>query len=303
MREFELLNHIYDANSRLTTRVIVPPGDDLAVITLDNGSQLLAGVDQLIEGRHFNSEDTTWRDVGRKAVARSLSDIAAMAAQPLAALATGVFPPGFPQADATQLCDGMRECALQYRCPIIGGDIASGHGPVVCAITVLAQPGPTGKIITRSGAKRDDAIYVTGRLGGAWRTNRHLNFEPRIALALALVEKFDIHSMIDLSDGLGRDLDHIAELSGLAAIIDAELVPCHDHGDWKRAMSDGEDYELCFTAARDRSIPNELLGIPITRIGMMHTFNESDLSRTMVETPDGERIDASTFGWEHGAHE
>lgn len=311
MKEFDLLAQIYEQQKGMPgDRVLIGPGDDMASVLLRAGSPVLAAVDQLVAGRHFRLDATPMNLVGRKAVARSLSDIAAMAARPVAALAAVVIPQDdFTEDQALELFAGMRELAAEYDCPLVGGDIAFGDGPLVCTVTVLAEPGPTGAVVRRSGAQAGDLIYVTGSLGGAVNSEtglgRHLTFAPRIALAAALVADVPVHAMIDISDGLGRDLDHIAEMSGIVATIEAERLPLTAGCDWRQALSDGEDYELCFTVAAEARVPDELLDVPISCVGQCEKVaplgaGEKTRPRTAVITPDGRTLDAADFGWEHG---
>ena len=139
-----------------------------------------------------------------------------MAGRPVALMAAATLPADFGHDRATALFDAMRDTASRYGCPLVGGDIAiSEDTPLVCSITVLAEPGPAGPI-TRSGARVGDTLYVTGTLGGSFETGRHLTFEPRIKEALTLAAAAGqvetggwLHAMIDLSDGLGRDAGHI----------------------------------------------------------------------------------------------
>lgn len=306
MREFSLLRSIYAKNHTLSADVLIPPGDDMALLRLPESSgSLLAAVDQVIAGRHFTLGVTPINLIGRKAVARSASDIAAMAAVPLASLASVILPLDFPEADARSLFEAVRITASSLRCPLIGGDMAIASAPLSLSITVLALPGPRTPI-RRDSAQPGDLIYVTGSLGGAWRdqrAGRHLTFNPRIDEALALSQQFPVTAMIDLSDGLGRDLDHIAESSGLSATLDASAIPCAPGCSWRAALSDGEDYELCFTAPPHCSLPAEIMGIPITRIGSLEKPSQPAQRRTLIITPDGERLDASDMGWEHrGSH-
>src|SRR5262245_62034941 len=144
MREFALLDHIYKATSGAGERVLIGPGDDMALIGL-GGARLLAAVDQVVGGVHFDAESTPMHLVGRKAVRRSVSDIAAMAGRPLAALAAATLPPRMTEAQARELFDAMFEAASACDCPLVGGDIAFARGPadpLVCSVTVLAEPGP-----------------------------------------------------------------------------------------------------------------------------------------------------------------
>lgn len=302
MREFELLEHIYSANAKLSDRVIIPPGDDMGMVKL-TGRELLAAVDQLIDGRHVRLETTPLELVGRKAVARSLSDIAAMAARPVATLAAVTLPPDFGENRAAALFDAMRITADQYDSPLIGGDIAfhsdTAH-PLTCSITVLAEPAGSGTI-RRSGARAGDIVYVTGRLGGSLQPDglgRHLTFEPRVREAMALAAAIGdrLHSMIDLSDGLGRDVSHIAVASGVQVLLDAARLPCTPGCDWRRALGDGEDYELCFTAAGP--VPACIAGLQITPVGQVLPHNGED-RRSVVIRWNGELISGDDLGWQH----
>lgn len=309
MREFDLLQHVYAANVQLADsgrHVVIPPGDDMAMVELA-GNRVLAAVDQLVAGRHFNIEQTPLHLVGRKAVTRSLSDIAAMAAQPVATLAAVTLPPDFGEDRAHALFDAMRETAAQYMCPLIGGDIAfhtDRSHPLVCAVTVFAEP-TAYPPITRAGAQPGDAVYVTGALGGSVEQDgmgRHLTFEPRIneALELASILKDDLHAMIDISDGLGRDAMHIAEQSHVAIELDAERIPAAPGLDWRRVVSDGEDYELCFTLSKTAALPERIGAIAVTRIGHIAALAPGESPRCGV-TDGGELIDVSELGWQHEA--
>ncbi|MCC6908981.1 MAG: thiamine-phosphate kinase [Phycisphaerales bacterium] len=300
MKEFRLLSRVYEHNAALDARVLIPPGDDMGMVRID-GAEVLAAVDQIVAGRHFTLDLTPLHLIGRKAITRNLSDIAAMAARPVAALAAVVLPLDWQESQALELFEAMRTTAEQYDCPLIGGDISMAEAPLMCSVTVLARPGPRGAI-RRSGAGPGDAVYVTGRLGGsvaADGSGRHLTFEPRIELALALAERFDVHAMIDISDGLGRDAGHIAEMSGVQIEIDAARVPCSPGCDWRRAMSDGEDYELCFTVQAGVELPGELAGVGLTRVGAARSRAADEPA--IVVRAGGDVIDGSSLGWEHGA--
>lgn len=298
MREFRLLSKVYEHNAALDARVVVPPGDDMAVVRLD-GAELLAAVDQIVQGRHFTLESTPLELIGRKAITRNLSDIAAMAARPVASLAAVVLPRAWSEAQAMELFEAMRATAARYDCPLVGGDISIADAPLLCSVTVLARPGPRGAIL-RGGAKVGDAVYVSGSLGGSVEPDgrgRHLTFEPRLELALALSERFDLHAMIDISDGLGRDAGHVAEMSCVQIVIDAGRVPCSPGCDWKRAMSDGEDYELCFTVAADAEVPGLLCGTALTRVGLVREQRAG--APAVIAREASQEIDASQLGWEH----
>lgn len=309
MREFDLLEHIYASNARLDAgTVLIPPGDDMGMVRADR-REILAAVDQAIDGRHFRLATTPIELVGRKAVTRSLSDIAAMAARPLATLVAATLPPDFGEGRANALFDAMRGAAAAYRCPLIGGDLAfhsSPAHPLVCSVTVLATPGPTPPA-RRDGAKAGDAVFVTGRLGGSLEPSglgRHLTFEPRIDLALEIANRLGpaLHSMIDLSDGLGRDVSHVGEFSGVQIVLEAASIPCNEGCDWRRALSDGEDYELCFTTSDAGNVPAEIGGVPITRVGeVMAAAARPRVGSSHVLVREGGCVlAADEMGWQHG---
>src|SRR3954471_1420370 len=143
MREFDILNHIYKANAELDAHVEIAPGDDMGMVRLrTNAHRVLAAVDQLVDGRHVRVASTPIELVGRKAITRSLSDIAAMGARPLATLVAATLPNDFGTERCNALFDAMRATASRYGCPLIGGDLAffDAHLPMVCSVTVLAEP-------------------------------------------------------------------------------------------------------------------------------------------------------------------
>lgn len=299
MRESELLAHIRDRSADVVGaihagEVLVGPGDDCAVVRTESGDLLLVGVDQVVEGRHF-ATGTSVDLIARKAVARSVSDIAAMGGRPSWGLTTGVLPKGWPEADT--LFDRMAHWAKAFSCPLIGGDIAS-HGrsgdPLVLTVTVVGAPHPARGPVLRSGAEPGDVVGVTGALGGSLASGRHLTFEPRVELAHALCDRLghDLHAMIDLSDGLGRDADRLARASGVVVEIDMARVPTNDEaGGWRQAAEDGEDYELLATAARPDA--------DLVAIGRARGCGPGEPPGAIAIAPDGRRHDASAMGWDH----
>ncbi len=306
MREQDLLQHIYDATRGPTPLVPIPPGDDMALLQV-GGQPILAAVDQIVAGCHFELETTPLDQGGRKAVTRSLSDIAAMAGHPVALLATAALPPDFGHDRATTLFDAMRDTADRYVCPLIGGDIAIHSvksAPLVCTVTALARPGPAGAV-TRSGAMPGDRLYVTGSLGGSLEhggLGRHLTFEPRVREALILAEalRTRLHAMIDISDGLARDATHLATRSGVRIEVDTSRLPCSNGLEWQRAAGDGEDYELCFAAVGE--VPASLGGLAVTEIGRVIEADPGDAPALVFKLGSGAAakvIDATALGWEH----
>lgn len=305
MRESDLLRRVYAANALLPSDVLVPPGDDMAAIRLGDRT-LLAAVDQVIEGRHVMIDEDPAL-VGRKAVARNVSDVAAMAARPVATLASVVLPKRYGEGRALQLFEGLRSSADVFRAPLIGGDTAiheDANAPLVVSVTILAAPAwPGARILTRRGSQPGDGLYVTGRLGGSLEHGgggRHLTFTPRIEEAVALLELLGdrLHAMIDVSDGAGRDAARLAgeRLGAIQMRIDAARVPTHDRLPWQRGLADGEDYELLFTASG--GVPDSIRGTGVTRIGSV-VAREDPAAPAVVALDGPHTVDASDLGWEH----
>lgn len=292
MRESDLLSHIYQSNPALPGSVAIPPGDDMGAVTID-GCTVLVTTDQLADGVHVDLPNTPLEKVGRKAITRSLSDVAAMAAKPVGAVVAACLPRDMNEAQAQQLFDTMRRTGEQYGCPLVGGDIAMWDGKLLATVTIFAEPAGIEPVL-RSGAQVGDAICVTGQLGGSVESGHHLDFEPRIDAARQLAgnPKTRPHSMIDLSDGLGRDLAHLCE----HAEIDADALPRRTPSlDWKNIVGDGEDYELLFTITPD-AVLQSVAGVTITRIGTV-----TDSGGVVMRLPDGKHIPLHELGWEHAS--
>ena len=304
MREFELIRRIAAFNDRLPRSVTLPPGDDMAAIALSEGAEILVAADSAIEGRHapFGCDPYL---LGRKAVLRNLSDVAAMgSAQPLATLACAIFPHGIDENRAWRLFEGLRETAEQWGAPLIGGDTSSYHArcgasPIVASVMILARSGGASRrIASRADARLGDGVFVTGSIGGSWDPatglGRHLDFTPRLDAAHAISSLLGerLGAMIDVSDGLGRDLGHIASASRVAIAVDLALVPVTRGVAPRAAIGQGEDYELAFTARG--AVPDEVAGVPITRIGTVVAGAPS------VTVHDGhDAFEAMELGFEH----
>jgi thiamine-monophosphate kinase len=230
-----------------TAQVRIGPGDDCALLDWKSPSCLLT-VDVLLEGRHFVLEEVGPRRVGRKAMAVNLSDIAAMAGRPIAAVVGVALPTAGGGQIAEQLYLGMRDIADEFNTAIVGGDTNSWDGPLVISVTLLGEPVGRGPV-TRAGAKPGDWLLVTGPLGGSV-AGKHLDFIPRIREAIQLNAVAELHAMIDISDGLAADVHHICEESRCGAVLRAEAIPLAPAAkSLENALSDGEDFELALAVS------------------------------------------------------
>lgn len=278
-------------------------GDDMAQIQLADGTSVLITTDMLLEGTHFDLAQATIEQVGYKAMAVNLSDCAAMATLPIGAVCSVGLPRRFGTDELRQLHKGVTGAADRYNCPLIGGDITrwSADAPALAmSISMLSRP-VNCRPLRRSGAKPGDVICVTGALGGSSK-GRHLTFVPRIAEALAITQLAHVDAMIDISDGLSTDLNHICRLSGVGARVEAKLVPVSPDASktpdpLSAALNDGEDFELLFTLA-----PTEWetlrkgwrLTTPLTYVGVM----TGDRSVVLVSA-DGSEAELVPAGYDH----
>ncbi len=319
MRELDLLHHIYRVSPE-TGGVLIPPGDDMGSVRIGD-VEVLVTVDQMADGVHFLLHETTLEKVGRKAVTRNLSDVAAMAAKPVGAVASVALPRDFGQARAEQLFEHMRMVAEDYQCPLFGGDITIWDHPLHMSVTVLAEPDGVAPVL-RKGAQQGDLIFVTGELGGSLRASEgyvhHLDFEPRLSLARKLAGDPTTRPrcMLDLSDGLAPDVPRLLRMGegDLAAIIELNALPVSqaarqaskdDAEAGMAALTDGEDYELCFMVPAERagSIPAEIDGVPITRVGEVVARQQDDQLLYIRLADGGVKPLDRTAGWEHRGDE
>jgi thiamine-monophosphate kinase len=265
------------------------PGDDCAVVEASSHEWQLLKTDAIVENVHFTA-DASMRRVGWKAIARVISDIAAMGGRPQWFLVTIGMPAHYELEKIEQLYLGMADCLNQYGGVICGGEstrVSAGAGLVIS----IAATGLVKKrhLLQRSTAQRGDAIYVTGRLGGSLG-GRHLDITPRLREAHWLAANRFATAMMDLSDGLAKDLPRLAKASGLGINIDPSRLPCHDNCRSEQALGDGEDYELLFTVNHRKTQrlaaqwPEHFSEVPLTCIG------------TMVAAGDGMMLSG---GWDH----
>jgi len=263
MNEFELIARL---TKTLPTNasVVTGPGDDCAVLDLGVPDKLiLFKTDAVVEGVHFTGE-TPPEKIGHKALARCLSDIAAMAGTPTAALVTIALPRQFDAEFVAKIYDGLNALAVKTGVAVVGGETTTNPGGLLISIALLGTVA-RGKQVLRRGAQVGDAIFVTGELGGSL-AGRHLDFEPRLAEARWLAEHFHLHALMDLSDGLGGDLRHILTASQVGALLLKSAVPVARAAKvaarasstakpaFVAALTDGEDFELLFTVASSDTV-------------------------------------------------
>ena len=264
MNEFELIARL-TRSLPSNKMVVVGAGDDCALLDLGLSDRLiLFKTDAVVEGIHFDA-DTPREKIGRKALARCLSDIAAMAGTPVAALVTIGLPRNFTLDFVESVYEGINALARECEVAIVGGETTASPERTLISVALLGLA-PRGKAVLRSGAEVGDAIFVTGELGGS-RAGKHLDFEPRLAEARWLAKHFAVHAMIDLSDGLAGDLRHILKASRVGAELLSGAIPISREAKQAAkagasakpplvaALTDGEDFELLFTVASKDAVP------------------------------------------------
>ncbi len=245
--------------------VVTGAGDDCAVLDLGIPDRLvLFKTDAVVEGVHFTREAPPEK-VGHKALARCLSDIAAMAGTPTAAVITLALPKEFDLKFIESVYEGLNALASRYQVAIVGGETTTNPERILISVAMIGTVSKD-KCLRREGSRIGDAIFVSGCLGGSI-AGRHLEFEPRLAEARWLADHCAVHALIDLSDGLASDLRHLLEPAGLGAELLKTAIPIsrvaklQARGESSAkppllaALTDGEDFELLFTVASRDAVP------------------------------------------------
>ena len=286
--------------------VLTGPGDDCAVVRIPGAPHdYLFTTDPVIEHRHF-LPDTPPRLVGRKAIARAVSDIAAMGGTPLWTLVNLVAPAATPLLRIRSLYHGMIAAAKRWDLSILGGDTAEGD-TLELHITCVGCV-PRGTALLRSGARPGDLLYVTGTLGGAWLpgSRHHLLFEPRLEAGRFLAGNRFATAAMDLSDGLAADLPRLLDASRCGALVDAARLPLAPNirkarEPLRHALGDGEDFELLFTVSRrqrarfEAAWTRQFPQLPATRIGQLLASPR----RRLLLLPGGQSVPLRPGGFQH----
>lgn len=242
--EFGLIAEIRK-KTKTDRRVLKGIGDDTAILKNTSGKDMLFTTDMLIEEKHFRLSDATPFEIGRKAIAVNVSDIAAMGGVPAHAVVAVALPPSLPVNFATELQRGISSAAKEWGVNIVGGD-TNACDYVVISVAMTGEVS-RGKALTRAAAKPGDVLFVTGTLGNSYASKKHLNFTPRLKEAQFLTKNFKVNAMMDISDGIASDIHRIASESQVGAFISEEAVPVTPGADLHHALTDGEDFELLFT--------------------------------------------------------
>ncbi len=281
-------------------------GDDAAVLSLPSAECVVTS-DMLTDEVDFVLAECDPRLVGRKALAVNLSDLAAMAAKPVAALVSIAVPRSTSVELTKSIYEGLLALASEFGVSLAGGDTNSWNHPLAISVTAIGEPTARG-VLKRSGAKAGDAILVTGEFGGSI-LGRHFDFTPRVREALQLHERYELHAAMDVSDGLSLDLSRLAGESSCGAIVDAELVPIsadafrlvehrpNDGAPLDHALGDGEDFELILAAPPDAArqmLHDGPLGVQLTQIGQF--VAEPGL---WLRNATGQRQELIPRGYEH----
>lgn len=235
----------------VTSSVVKGIGDDTAVLRHTKDKYLLFTTDMLVEGTHFTRR-MGGAAIGHKALACSISDIAAMGGVPTHAVVSLGVAPKMPVRFVEDIYKGMGALAKRFGVSIVGGDTVRSN-KIVINVALLGEV-EKKYLVTRGGAKPGDWIFVTGTLGRSLATGKHLNFTPRLKEARFLVKNFKPSAMMDISDGLAGDLNHILKASRVGALLWEEAVPRTKGTTLQQALTDGEDFELLFTVREKQAV-------------------------------------------------
>jgi thiamine-monophosphate kinase len=311
---------------------VIGIGDDAAVVAPTRNALTVLTTDALVEGVHFDRRFSAPADIGYRALAVNLSDLAAMGATPRWALLSLAMPDALLVADIEEVVGGIADLGQQFGCEVIGGNLTRSPGPLMVDITAVGEARPR-RVLTRSGGRPGDTLYVSGAIGAAAAglemlrgsqgrhqpadfsggdcVARYLRPEPRVRLALAMSQARAARAAMDLSDGLGDAAHQLADASGCGVEIEAEALPIAPAARawWEargkdvvlQAMSGGDDYELLFAAPRAwggrlRHARTRVAEPALTRIGVL---TKDPGARVLLRDGTREQLPGGFMHWQH----
>jgi thiamine-monophosphate kinase len=319
LTEDQLISAIRRVLSGGGPEVVVGPGDDAAVVRSGSG-ELVLTTDAMVEGVHFRTELTTPRDLGYKAIAVNVSDVAAMAASPRFAVCALTLPVVTDAGWVVELAGGMRECCDEFALSLVGGNLSRGE-EVSIVVTVTGEVMP-GRAVRRDGARPGDRVVVTGSLGGSaaglrvasqhsWSDDerdalrRYMRPTPRVGEA-GVLSNLGVTSMMDVSDGLTLDLSRLCGASGSGARLEIARIPIHPAATRAEALGGGEDYELLATlpdldaVEQARSELREAFGVSLSDIGaIIEAKGAGGLVAVDEDGTEAPLIEGTVEGWDH----
>lgn len=304
MTEDAFLRDLFPRLGTMPPEIVIPPGDDCAAICVAPGRLLLLATDQVIGDRHYRRrgpDAAAPEQVGRKLLARNLSDIAAMGGRPLYALVTAALGPDEDEAWLRRFFDGLLALAREWQTLVIGGDLARTPADLVTTLTIVGEVAED-RVCRRSGARPGNELFATGRFGSAFESGHHLAFTPRLREAQWLAEQGAVTAMIDVSDGLLLDARRLCAASGVSLRLEVAAVPLRTPQTTReKGLADGEDYELLIAleapAAARIAAAWPFADVPFTRIGLF-----TDDARHDVLDAAGRRLSLrSGDGYDHFA--
>jgi thiamine-monophosphate kinase len=250
VNEDTILSDIIFPNLNNTSDIIVPPGDDCAVIDLGLHDVLLISTDQLVENIHYDPKITSPQEAGEKLLKRNISDIAAMGGVPKYATVT-IASVNKKEEWFSQFYEGINKISKQYDISICGGDLSSTKNEDMVATLTIFGFIEKGKQVLRSTANDTDIILCTGYLGNSYHSKHHITFAPRVDVGQFLSKNRYATSMMDITDGLNKDLNRLCSMSNLGAVINLDKLPLREGATIEAALFDGEDYELIFSVSKE----------------------------------------------------
>jgi thiamine-monophosphate kinase len=298
MTEDAFLKALFERLPSPPGRLVIPPGDDCAGYALGGGKILLVAVDQIVEKRHYLADGpcaATPEQVGRKLLARNLSDIAAMGGKPLFCLVAASLGAGHDESWLNRFFNGILKLGKKHNVSLIGGDLATAPQDTVAALTIIGEVEAVN-VCRRSGARPGDLLVATGKFGRSFQTGHHLSFEPRLKEGQWLTRNRFSRAMIDVSDGLLIDAMRLCRASGVGLRLETAAIPRRT-ADTKteEALNDGEDHELLFAVPKRKA--KDLVKMwPFARVAVTKIGEFFSADRPVVLDGRGVRLSGRKMG-------